>query len=153
KSYSGRGESEDGIHWRKLEPRALGVKYSVDGVTDHKYTIRWLDDAKADGAHRYKGLWRSVEHEPWGWLAVTSADGLNPKRVEDNRTIVRADDDLRVWVDETDVPQRRYKANAISRSFCGRISAQWTSPDGMHWNDERETLDFTAPFTAPPDRG
>jgi hypothetical protein len=64
--------------------------------------------------------------------------------------VVRADDDLRIWRDAADVPERRFKANAISRSHCGRIAAQWTSADGMHWDGERETLDFDDPWNAPP---
>ena len=153
KSYSGRGVSADGIHWQKLEPLPLGVKYTVNGVTDHKYTIRFVEDRKAAAAYRFKGLWRSVDHEPWGWLAVTSADGSNWIKVPDNSTIVRADDDLRVWIDPSDVVERRFKASSISRSFCGRVCVQWSSADGMRWNDERETLDFDAPFEAKPDRG
>ena len=126
----------------------------MDGVDEHRYTIRFVKDPnEKNPALRFKGLWRSPESEPWGYLAVTSPDGKRWSKVQNQECVVRADDDLRLWIDPDDIPERRFKANGISRSFCGRVCAQWTSPDGMHWNDERETLDFRDPFTARPDRG
>lgn len=152
--WDGRATSPDGIHWTKLPPEPLNKRYSIAGVGSYFYTIRYLEDLnEKNRAWRFKGLWRSPDHEPWGYLAVVSDDGVNWVRVPDNQTIIRADDDLRVRIDPDDVPERRFKASSISRSFCGRICAQWTSPDGMHWNDERDTLDFKDPFGARPDRG
>lgn len=154
KTQGGRAVSADGIRWTKLPPEPLRLKQSVDGVTDFRYAIRFVEDpSEPDRTKRFKGFWRSTAHEPWGWLAVTSPDGEKWSRVRDNHVIVRADDDLTVRIDPDDDPERRFKANAISRSFCGRIASQWTSADGMHWGDERETLDFDDPFRARPDRG
>jgi hypothetical protein len=97
-------------------------------------------------------MWRAPTGGPWAWRAVTSPDARTWTKV-DSPTVLNADDDLRVWIDPADVPERRFKANAISRSFCGRVAAQWSSADGMHWHDERDTLDFRDPFGAKPDRG
>lgn len=154
KFQGGRAVSTDGIRWTKLPPEALRLRHSVDGVTDHKYAIRFVEDtAEPNPQKRFKGLWRSVAHEPWGWLAVTSPDGETWSRVADNTTIVRADDDVVIQIEPNEVAERRFQATSISRSFCGRIAAQWTSPDGMHWFGERETLDWDDPFRAKPDRG
>ncbi|MGA2329830.1 MAG: hypothetical protein ABSH05_26575 [Bryobacteraceae bacterium] len=145
--------SADGVEWKKMPPQPLAQRYTVNGSGEHKETIRYVEDPQErNPAWRYKGFWRSVKHEPWGYLPVVSPDAVRWTTVETG-AIVRADDDLRVWIDRDDVPQRRFKADAISRSFCGRVCAQWISADGVHWNDIRETLDFRNPFGAPPDRG
>jgi hypothetical protein len=150
--WDGRAESADGIHWTKLEPVPL-EQSQVIGETEQRYNIRYVEDpAERNARQRFKGLWRAPYGGPWAWLAVVSPDAKTWTKVA-SPTVVNADDDLRVWIDPDDVPERRFKANAISRSFCGRVAAQWTSPDGMHWNDERDTLDFKDPFGAKPDRG
>jgi hypothetical protein len=143
--------SADGVVWKKLPPQPLADRYTVNGNGDHRLTIRYVEDRQEKNpAWRYKGLWRAQR----GYVPVVSPDGVRWTIVEvPTDAIVRADDDLRIWVDPHDVPQRRFKANAISRSFCGRVSAQWTSADGVHWNDTRETLDFQNPFGAPADQG
>ena len=146
--------SADGVVWKKLPPQPLASRYTVNGSGDHKYTIRYVEDRQEKNpAWRYKGLWRSLKHEPWGYLPVVSPDGARWTIVETD-AVVRADDDLRIWIDSHDLPLRRFKAIGISRSFCGRVCAQWTSADGVHWNNDiRETLDFQNPFGAPADRG
>ena len=151
----GRAESKDGIHWNKLDPEALERRFSVkDESNDFRYTIRFVEDPdEKTAAFRFKGFLRVQDAGPWGWVAVTSSDGKNWEKVPDTETVLNADDDLRPWIDPDDVPVRRFKANSISRSHPGRTCAQWTSPDGMHWEDERETLDFDNPFGAKPDRG
>ena len=144
--------SDDGIHWKKLAPVPLEKRMKVDGVS--RYSIRFVEDPQEKNpAWRFKGFWRSPDHEPWGYLVVTSADGSNWTKFREQKIIVRADDDLRVWIDPDDIPERRFKASAISRSFCGRVCAQWTSPDGLRWDGERDTLDLADPFGARPDRG
>lgn len=149
----GHAISEDGLHWEKLPPVAVKARHSVDGGAEPMYGLRFLEDSEeTNPQHRFKGFFRSRDHEPWGWLPVVSADGSHWTCVP-TETVIRADDDLRVWRDEHDVPARRFKASAISRSHCGRICAQWSSADGVHWNDERETLDFFEPWTAPPLKG
>jgi hypothetical protein len=139
--------SEDGISWRKQPPQSLAERFTVEGASDgHLYAIRYVEDLdEADAAKRYKGFWRTSEHHPWGWAPVYSADRQQWKRVE-TQTVIGADDDLRVWIDDIDVPARRFKASAISRSFCGRVCAMWTSADGLDWDGERDTLDFEDPF-------
>src|SRR5262249_31404499 len=125
-----------------------------DGFTEPILPVRFVRDPnETNPTWRFKGLWTSPDVKPWGHLAVTSPDGEKWSRVRDNPTVIRTDDDLYVWIDRDDVPDRRFKASGISRSFCGRVCAQWTSSDGLHWKDERETLDFNDPFTARPDRG
>jgi hypothetical protein len=151
--WDGRAWSADGIHWEKRAPVPLSEQVVV-GEPASKYDIRYLEDPQEENpAWRFKGLWRAPYGGPWAWLAVVSADGKTWSKVPDTTTEVNADDDLRLWIDPADVPARRFKAIAISRSFCGRVCCQWTSPDGMHWNDERDTLDFRDPFGAKSDRG
>lgn len=152
--HDGRAVSDDGVHWTKLDPLPLAQRYSVDGGTEHIYSIRFLrDDDEPDAAWRYKGLWRTEDAGPWGWVAVVSPDGEQWTRVRDGDAVLAADDDLRIWGDVWDVPARRFKASSISRSYCGRVCCQWVSADGVHWRDQRETLDFDDPFGAKPDRG
>ncbi len=149
--FDGLATSDDGVRWRKLAPVPLEQRFRGAALL---FTVRCVEDPKEhDPAHRFKGLMRSPDHEPWGYVPVTSPDGVNWQRVPNPRTVVRADDDLRVWIDADDLPQRRFKANAIGRSFCGRVAVQYSSPDGMDWNDERDTLDFQDPFRARPDKG
>lgn len=149
--HDGRASSQDGIHWKKLPPVPLEQQFR--GAAS-KYSVRYLEDSsERDPARRFKGLMRSPDHEPWGYLPVISPDGVSWERAPNTKTVVRGDDDMRVWIDPDDVPERRYKANAIGRSFCGRVAVQFTSPDGLNWNDERETLDFNDPFHARADRG
>lgn len=150
----GMAVSEDGLHWKKLPPVPLAERFKISGATRHILPVKFVrDPGEKNELWRYKGLWRSPEHEPWGHLPVTSPDGLHWTIVPDRTDIVRADTDLRIWIDNDDVPERRYKASGISRSFCGRVCAQWTSQDGIHWKDERETLDFADPFNKKPDKG
>ncbi len=149
--HDGLAISDDGIHWKKLAPEPLEQRFRGAASA---FTVRFVEDPQErDPSRRFKGLMRSPEQEPWGYVPMISPDGVNWARVPNPRTIVRADDDLRVWIDPHDVPARRFKANAIGRSFCGRIAVQFTSPDGIEWNDERDTLDFQDPFRAHPDRG
>ena len=155
KTRDGRAESDDGIHWTKLEPLPYKDRYTVDGeASEHTYAIRFIiDPDEPDTEHRFKGFVRVYDTGPWGWAAVTSPDGSSWQKVKDNRTVVNADDDLRLWVDPDAPAARRFKASSISRSHPGRVCVQWTSADGMHWDGERDTLDFEEPFEARPDRG
>ena len=147
----GLAESTDGIHWTKLPPKPLAERYSVDGATTHRLTIRFVEDPREPNpAWRFKGLWRA----PRSYVPVVSPDAVTWQTVPvDPHRIVRADDDIRITIDPFDLPQRRFKANAISRSFCGRVAAQWTSADGVHWDGVRETLNFADPFRGPIDPG
>lgn len=148
----GLASSADGIEWTKEPPRPLGQRFTVDGAGDHQYAVRFLEDLdEADPERRFKGFYRVDDQGPWAWAVVVSADGSNWTRLETG-SIVRADDDLRLIRDPEDAPSRSWKATAISRSHCGRVCAMWTSADGIHWEGERDTLDFGDPFGAKPDR-
>lgn len=150
----GRATSRDGIHWTKLDPLPLAERYSVDGGTYHQYSIRYLrDDNEPNADWRFKGLWRAQDAGPWGWVAVVSPDAKIWTSVRADNAVFNADDDICIWRDEADIPARRFKASSISRSFCGRVCCQWTSANGVYWNDERDTLDFADPFGAKPDVG
>lgn len=145
----GRARSDDGIRWQKLPPQPLADRYVVDGCADHRYTLRYLEDpTEPDASRRYKGLWRVEDRGPWAWAVVVSPDAARWHRVRTEK-VIRADDDLRLWVDEHDVPQRRWKAMAIGRSHCGRVCAMWWSADGVNWQGHRDTLDLDDPFGAP----
>ncbi len=161
--WDGRAESADGIRWTKLEPLPLAARV-VTGEAANQYNIRFLEDAdESNPAHRFKGFWRSPFGGKWPWLAVTSPDGKIWNKVEAidadtpdhlaRQWVINADDDLRVWTNPHDIPERRFKASAISRSYCGRVACQWSSADGMHWNDIRDTLDFADPYGTHPDGG
>jgi hypothetical protein len=148
--FDGLAASDDGIRWKKLPPSPLETRFR--GAVP-KFSVRAVEDpAEANPAHRFKGLMRSPDHEPWGYIPVVSADGVNWERVPNPRTVVRADDDLRIWIDAADIPSRRFKANGIGRSFCGRTSVQYTSANGIEWDGERDTLDFNDPFRSRADR-
>ena len=152
---SGRAMSVDGIHWTKLQPLPLKERYVVDGQPEHACTIRFVEDPdEKDPLRRYKGL---LATKPGGvgarnWVPVVSPDRTYWSRVKDPAAVINADDDLQVWKDPDDVPERSFKVSAIGWSHCGRICPQWTSPDGVHWHGERDTLDFEDPFGARPDR-
>lgn len=145
-----RARSDDGIHWTKLGLESISQWYTVDGVGDHRYPIRYLEDPQEpDPTRRFKGFWRDPKLEPWGWSVIVSPDGQRWTKVPTPH-VVRADDDLVMWIDEADVPARRWKANAIGRSHCGRVAAMWWSADGVNWVGERQTLDLAHPFSRKP---
>lgn len=151
--HDGLAESPDGIHWTRLDPKPLEQQYQVEGGAGFSRTMRFLEDPEEpDPACRFKGFWHPPNQEVgnWCWVAVVSPDAVHWARVADPTALINADDDLRLWKDPDDIPERRFKASSISRSFCGRVCAQYTSPDGMHWGDERDTLDFSDPFETAP---
>lgn len=149
----GLAESNDGIQWTKHEPKPLSSRYTVDGSGDHRYSLRYLrDDSESDPTRRYKGFCRVSDLGPWAWDVVVSPDGVNFTRLN-MRDVVRADDDLRLWIDEQEQPARRWKATAIGRSHCGRVAAMWWSADGIHWKGVRDTLDVDDPFGSPAEPG
>jgi hypothetical protein len=147
----GEAVSSDGLSWTKLTPRSLGERYQIDGSTDHRYSLRFLEDASEPAPQRrFKGLFRSRHHGPWGWVSVISPDARQwTSLLSEPESVIRADDDLRIWIDELDLPERKWKATAIGRSFCGRIAAMWWSADGINWRGVRDTLDVEDPFAGP----
>jgi|GEM_PF-6175136 len=151
-SPMGLAESADGINWIKHPPKPSAERYSVDGSTNHRYNVRYIKDPdEPNPEHRYKGLYRVDDLGPWAWAVVVSSDGKEWKRV-DTGHVIRADDDVRLWIDNDDISERRWKATAIGRSYCGRVCLMWYSSDGVHWQGERDTLDLDDPYGSPPDK-
>ena len=144
--------SADGIHWKRAGLIPEDLTDEIEGVSQSlaARAIRHIEDAgERNPAHHFKGLWLKPG-APWGtFVSVTSPDGKRWSVVKD-APILMCDEDPYIWRDEADVPERRFKATGNARSFCGRVCAQWSSPDGMHWNDIRATLDWDDPFGSDP---
>ena len=132
-------------------PSAAMAEYRATLMSRVRNRVPSVEDPNENNpAHRFKGFTSDPEYQGFEWLPVTSRDGITWERVPHPRTIVRGES-LRVWIDPDDVPERRYKVNVQGRTFCGRTSGQYTSPNGIEWNDERDTLDFQDPFRSRPD--
>ena len=147
--YGGRATSSDGIHWTKLEPQPWPKNEPIPKVSAYTFVE---DPEEKDPQHRFKGLARAGR--PWqegrGYRSVVSPDGVRWSFAGDTSRLLVGDDEMNMYRDPADVAGRRFKATAISWSHGGRTSVEWTSADGVHWNDVRNTLDFDERFKAPP---
>ncbi|MBI4023787.1 MAG: hypothetical protein HY360_02335 [Verrucomicrobia bacterium] len=143
--------SPDGIQWPQSPHIPDSETYLLDGEPKPLVFrgLSYVEDQKeTNPQHRFKGF--LAHGPPWGNMApVTSPDGIQWFTVKDRVTPIMSDGCF-VWIDEDDIPERRFKAIGNARSFCGRVCAQWTSPDGLHWNDQRDSLDFNDPFGSEP---
>ena len=144
--------SPDGVHWERTDHLPQDQVFHIDGKP-HPRVFTDLthvrDDAEPNPQRRYKGLWADAAHGWGAFVPVTSPDGLHWTSVADTR-VFPVSDGIYIWIDAADVPQRRFKAIGSSRSFCGRVCVQFTSADGMHWDDVRDSLDWDEPFSADP---
>lgn len=144
--------SKDGLHWQRggYIPDDATCTVNGESYPDAQCRVNFFEDIdEPNPDHRFKGFWMKPD-TPWGaFRAVTSPDGRNWTDVPDEPPVM-SDEDIVPWLDPHDIPERRYKALGNARSYCGRVCAQWTSPDGMHWHDRRDTIGFIDPFGRPP---
>lgn len=144
--------SQDGITWKRGGPIPDDATGEIEGVVQplNARSVRFMEDRDEPNLqHRFKGVWLKPGL-PWGtYLPVTSPDE-NVWSVVKDATPVMTDEDPYLWKDNDDIPERRYKMTGCARSFCGRVCALWTSPDGLHWNDIHHALDWHNPFGSEP---
>jgi hypothetical protein len=149
----GFAESADGIHWTRPK---LGVVERFGSKENNivPWVPNFLDLKEPDPAKRYKGVlvegnWITNFRRPIAY----SADAVHWEFGQDTVNLTSLlEGGGPAFRDETDIPERRFKAVGRTMSESHRALGMMWSPDLIHWYGDEAVLDVEDPYGRPADQ-